>query len=238
MSRLKFQRPDLTTVLFIAALWAATLFLPKIWNNSDQESIEMFEYDADQNTYYVRSPGGHSTLFLERATEIEKRRADIVVEDTCISACAEYYLPAAQNIHFVNAPIIGMHGNPHILRLIKKDFHPRKNGNCLTTSSDNIQKLQERNGVPNSFNLHQISVLEVTNVKLDTVIRGCQTKKVEFKNHMWVPNSDQLRSVMNIDFTGQVCADDIEECQKRIDLRWEVGTRIVLVDNVYISKGR
>ena len=66
----------------------------------------------------------------------------------------------------------------------------------------------------------------------------CPGKIREFQNHMWLPTSTQLRELWGLQFDGSVCSDDYNRCTKRVDRRWRNGTRIVIGDEVYVSKGR
>ena len=66
---------------------------------------------------------------------------------------------------------------------------------------------------------------------------GCPKKHRTFKNQWWLPTSKQLQELWGLKFKGSVCADHFDNCKWAMDIFFDKGTRIVVGDEIYISKG-
>lgn len=199
--------------------------------------LDKINYNANSNTFFIQSVGGHSEKFYKISREIRELNSAIVITNYCLSACAEYLLIAGREVDFRKRPIIGMHGNPFLLDIVKTAHFPDARNNCLNTSSENMMNLQFEKGIPVSYNLYQIKMLKIESVITSEIIHGCQTQKVRFKNYMWLPTSNQLKKQMGLQFNGSTCADYITECKKRASRRWKYGTKLVIGEEQFTSVG-
>lgn len=60
---------------------------------------------------YVNSPGGASEEALVIGKEMHDNAAYVVVDRYCLSACANYWIPAARRIYMMDNTVIAMHGH-------------------------------------------------------------------------------------------------------------------------------
>jgi len=189
----------------------------------------------------ITSPGGYPSRAMIVVEEIIKRKYKISIYKLCVSACAEYLLPAGNvnaKITFIENPIVGFHWSAMLTEHIMRENLQDNIDHCSFSDSKELIKLQERGGTnPNNWRetLKQLGV-DYSEYRLDK--DGCPEIKIKFENEYWLPTSKQLREVYLLDFEGGVCADNIDTCAKTIDGIWAKGSRIVVGDEVYVSKGR
>ena len=82
----------------------------------DEPSYNLFRRtvaasDAVIKTVQIRSYGGEASLSIEMAEWIYSKGLDVVVEDYCFSACANYVFTAGRNKVIKDESIIGWHGS-------------------------------------------------------------------------------------------------------------------------------
>ena len=77
--------------------------------------------DPQTTTVAFGSFGGENKIGLKVAHELEENRLNVKIVGACLSACAEYLLPSAAELHFIDKPLVGYHHSPLILEhLLKK----------------------------------------------------------------------------------------------------------------------
>ncbi len=186
----------------------------------------------------VSSGGGLPDSALSMARQIEDAENDLVILGVCNSACAEYLLPAANSLIFQDNPIIGFHWNAMMIESLYKRHGRKDLEYCTHQDSKELYNLHVRSQVTPKFWQETFSRLGHSHFSLDYKVDECPWKKMAFENHLWLPTSEQLRNLWGLKFSGSVCADNFNVCKEKIDVRWAKGTRIVVGDEVYISKGR
>ena len=77
--------------------------------------------DAVIKTVQIRSYGGEASLSIEMAEWIYSQGIDVVVEDYCFSACANYIFTAGRNKVIKDGSIIGWHGSSLTSEYIAND---------------------------------------------------------------------------------------------------------------------
>lgn len=204
----------------------------------DEEMFNKFEKLNKPGKQIVLSSGGGETILSYKiARNIELNENIVVIKGECLSACAEDILAAAKGVIFKSEPLIGFHWNSYMNRAQMI----RYGGDvslCTSKGIDNQKYLYDLKKLNLDFwkEIERRLVLERFQVVPKT--NACPWKHREFKNRMWLPTSDQLKNLWGLQFDGSVCADNIEYCQKKIDGRWKAGSRIVVGDEVYVSKGQ
>lgn len=195
------------------------------------------ELDRQNLTIHLNSYGGSPVSAHEISKIMVANKFKLIVNKECQSACAETILPSAEHVEFVNEPIIGFHWNS----LMTFDL-TRRYGGDLTLC--NLKEVEDQKALLLSKDMN-IDFWKQTEKRLvlehyEVIPKtgGCPWKRRRFKNNMWLPTSKQLRSLSGLTFTGSVCSDDFDKCTKKIDRTWKKGIRIVVGDEVYISKGR
>lgn len=211
---------------------------PVIINRANLSNL----FESIQTANDLRQPlvfnsyGGMTSIALVLAWEINGK-VDIIINDECISNCAELILPAAQKLYFHENPIIGFHGNISSYRSFVESRFKGNTSFCNWNYEERFQELLQTNKVNLHFWGEQMKRL---NPKVTFEVRQGDCPKIQynFENHMWLPTSEQLMKLFNLEFKGVVCADNPRKCKKRIDDRWAQGTRIVIGDIVYVSRGK
>lgn len=202
--------------------------LPKI--------LERIETASESNQPLVFNSYGGSTFFsLLLSSQIDEK-LNIVVDQECTSNCAEIIMPSAKSLLFKNRPIIGFHGNTTSYRYYVEQSNLNDKSQCNWVYEENFQKLIKAKAINPNFWVEQMDRLQ-PKVSFKLIRGECPQINYNFKNHIWLPNSDQLKNLMNIRFQGSICADNYRRCSKRVDRRWAKNTRVVIGDKVYVSRG-
>jgi hypothetical protein len=78
----------------------------------DKETKNRFEKNIHKVKYLqITSQGGDIVSSIEIGKLVSKYKLRIVVNKYCLSACAQYVLPAAKNIEISNNAIVGFHNS-------------------------------------------------------------------------------------------------------------------------------
>jgi len=204
--------------------------LDKIYKSIDN-SIE------DNSVLSFNSIGGLTSIALKVSDRIAKHNITIVVSELCISNCAEIILPSGKKVIFRNDPIVGFHGNMQASRHYINNFAEKDTQYCNWLYADAERKLMISSNLNPDFWTEQAKRLK-PKVTFNYKEYSCPRRNFNFDNDMWLPTSAQLKELWGLEFKGTVCADIIKKCRKKIDRFWKKGSRIVIGDEVYISKGR
>ena len=205
----------------------------------DQDLVKAFESlpRKPEMTIMFNSHGGLPSAAHAISKQIQTRHINIIVDKECLSACAETVLPSSNNIRFKNRPLIGYHWNS-IMTFDQKTRYGGSLEYCDLTNVEKQVQLLESKNMNVEYWRETEKRLNLKFYKVVPKIDRCSWKRRAFENRMWLPTSEQLRNIMKLKFTGKVCADIFQECSRRIDRRWPKGTRLVVGDEIYISKGR
>ena len=194
------------------------------------------ELDRGEDRIFVTSSGGKANAAYLSAKIIYNRKIKITVQIECFSACAEDIITATQELTLYNSPMIGFHWNS----FMNFDQLERFGGNvqlCDTSSRDRQFEIYAMNSLNTEFWKETEERLVLKDYKLIKFTTRCAKKNREFENRMWLPNSAQLKNLLGLEFTGNVCSDSFEYCSKKVDKRWAKGERIIIGDRVHVSKG-
>lgn len=202
---------------------------------------EFLEAIENSDVIILNSLGGFPSSSFKIADVIIERNINIIVDDICASACAEHILPASQRfktqgLRFENEPIIGFHWNAAMLEALMKEQYSSEFKHCSFSDTYVSLDLQEGSGVNSQFWKAVKEKLGANGSEYKLDPKGCPLIKVKFENAFWLPDSNSLRNQYGLDFTGKVCADEPKKCMERIDRDWREGTRIVIGNEIYISK--
>lgn len=192
--------------------------------------------NKDNTPLVFNSKGGMTGFSLRIAKLLNLYQVSIKITRECTSGCAEILLPAAHSIYFENRPIIGYHGNILSYRYYVDNFAVRDTNKCGWRYAEETETLLEEKSLNQFFWKEQMKRLN-PDVTFNYQKFACPEMVDNFENYMWLPTSKQLKELYGLKFSGEVCADQLKSCSKRIDERWPKGKRIVVGDTVYISKG-
>jgi len=210
------------------------LYISSRVNDSLANHIKSIE--AESFTLTIRSSGGDTDEASNLGIFLTKKNLSVEVHDFCHSACAEFILPAANKVVFLDNPLVGFHWNPMM------DYYQYLNSetdisSCTFNSLENQKALLINRNLNLQFWRETEKRLKLTQFKLIDVGEDCPWKIRKFKNQFWLPTSEQLKSLWGLKFDGALCADDFERCKTKVDDHWSKGKRIVIGDEVYVSKG-
>lgn len=207
-------------------------------NNSNFDEINrvitMAQESSDDPNIVFNSPGGITSTTLLLSSLFHN--VGIVVTHECISNCAEILLPSANKVSFKNSPIVGFHGNILSYKHYINEIKPSDYQFCNWEYADRVETIFKEKNLNSSFWKNQMARL-VPTVEFIHRDNSCPFRVYNFKNHVWLPTSFQLRNDFGLHFSGEVCADNLETCSLKIDSRWPKSTRIIVGNKLYISKG-
>lgn len=187
-------------------------------------------------TLKVNSHGGEVKYAALIAKKLSKENVSVSINKQCISACVEFFLPAASTIDFKGEPLIGIHWGS-VLNFRQMERYGGQINKCDLTNLRIQEGLFRGKGLNLDFWLETEKRLIVSRYEIIKKGTECPWKVREFENYMWLPNSQQLKTLWGLKFNGKVCSDNPSRCKKRIDRWWKKGTKLVIGDDVYISRG-
>lgn len=210
--------------IFLILAFAAYLFYNPSNHLSGKittEFVAKLQGFDDMQVVKISSSGGDPDYAELAAKIIQEKRLSFIVEGFCGSSCVEYLLPAAVKLQFSDKPILAVHQNPAIFDKYKNsnpDFLDRP----LCYFEDNLDyyfTLQAKKN--NEFIIERAITETISKLNVKDFILSDKGRCVEvglvFENQLWLPNSNQLRTILGLDFTGPVCADDFEDCSKSLN---------------------
>ena len=194
-------------------------------------------------TLYFASNGGGADKALEAANIILEKNVNLVIDGKfgiCASACAELIVPAAKSVKFINEPLVGYHQNPQIILHLLGELAPEDVKYCdfVKSEAQAGEDFLDKAGLNKDFWKETLKRIEVKSAKAFHYEERCPGLRKEFKHELWFPTSKQMRSMLKLEFEGELCSDRRECYEDEIDQRWSVMTGMVVGDEGYFSKGR
>lgn len=161
----------------------------------------------------IASEGGSSWASANLALLIQRNDIELVVQDHCLSSCAEYLLPAAKKLDLRETAVIGFHGNPQLERQLLREAGEQAPF-CGEQAARALELIYRASGANSEFWRSQREVLKPHNVR---VVDGRSCKTVTYKTEIetWLPARRDLEALLGRNLPGPVCADDPECVQTR-----------------------
>jgi len=227
-------------ILFIVVFIFLAAFYSKVNSNVfegdfNESFVKKLASAKPYSSVIIRSNGGYSKFGFMVNEAIYNKKIDVIIDDYCFSACAEYVLLASKDITFVNEPIIGFHGNALLHHAVLERYRTVPASECYNSEAPKLLKLYSRIKANSNFWKEQEKRLIVP--KITEFKNGCPYYRYEFAHKYWYPTSDQLENLMGIKFSGSLCADNPACIKARLIRKGRKGTSFVVGDEVYISKG-
>ena len=91
-----------TTITFNGVIYPASM----------DQLIEFIDAHPDATTLEVTSGGGDVISGAKAGRKISERKLNLLINDYCMSSCANYFVMAAASVHVTQGAVIGYHGNP------------------------------------------------------------------------------------------------------------------------------
>jgi hypothetical protein len=166
----------------------------------------------------IQSYGGEIGLSMDIAEIISSMNTTIIVNNYCISSCAEVILPSAKNIIFNDKPLIGFLGNSIMLEFLANSIKPPGFENCTFDNARRMREIYKRAKTNSEFWDLQLRYLQLKNLSAAPTKQSNQCPKMQmnFIHDLWFPSSISLKDDLKLKFKGKVCADNVENCKIRI----------------------
>lgn len=179
----------------------------------------------------VNSLGGDASAGAVIARDIFDRKLDLIVNASCVSACAEFMIPAARTVTFGPRAIVGFHLNDFAFQALALE-HNIPGRVCSAERLPLLNEMYLAKGLNPSFSEESVRRLRLVDYQPVRIRTGCMSQETATEFLAWFPTSDQLRSLWNLTFTGSVCADSAECISSDIKRLVGPGKRIVVGDTV------
>lgn len=185
-------------------------------------------------TFQISSVGGNGAVALAIAYRLKSLQTEVRIKEICFSSCAEFLLAGAAKLTFESEPLIGFHGNPPMKEWLAGHFEVPNIEYCEFQESDHMYDLYFERDMNFGFWRQQLDVLTLQAFAVDPEIapESCPKMGFDFEHEMWFPSSATLRDDLGLNFTGSVCADDIEACAARVRAMFPNRGTFVIDDRV------
>lgn len=197
---------------------------------TDANLVESFSTLKIGETVTLSSPGGDPDYAQQLANIIRDKAVELTIEGFCISSCAEYLLAAPESLTFKNEPIIGFHQNPVMIEHFRS-MKLEESDLPTCNYSDNAKVYEDYTAEPDAWK-QTLDRLEILDVQLQE-LANCVLVGFKFKRTMWLPTSEQLRTIWKLDFEGSVCADDFKKCASQLKKVGLDSETIVIGDQTF-----
>ena len=206
-----------------------------------KEQIAKIEKSTGRVIFAVEdSPGGDADALLQ-LTEIVNSNADVLhVRGYCLSACAEL-------VYLVNMPVmtdantvIGFHGNALTFNELVRRFSLSGEFRCFEERARHFANLLKRRDADPAVGtnamlerLHFYAAKEVP-----SRLSHCRNARFYSRFRLWLPNSDQLKKLLQVRLVGSVCADDKGCVTKYAKKNWGLHSGVVAGDRMIDSEAQ
>lgn len=212
----------------------------------DDFLIQLKNLPPETTEIALISTGGLADIGLEAAEIVRSRGLEVVVLGSCNSACAEYILPAASKIQFFDDPLVGFHGNESSMMYfavedgLKNPCAPDSDQKNMLDKLEGLierrEALYNKTGRKKDFWKAQIKSLGSAKL-IKAPTRGSDCVYIQkFPYELWYPTSEQLNSLLGLEFEGTLCADDPVCYKRKIPMVKGLGEKYIVGDDEYVSQ--
>lgn len=78
--------------------------------------------------------------------------------------------------------------------------------------------------------------IEFENLSMTRGNEGCPSFDYSYKHELWLPTAEQFRDLLRLKFTGELCSDDSQCYEPKIDRLWDEGVSMAVGNTVYVLK--
>lgn len=196
------------------------------------ESLIALAHQSDH--FSVASSGGDARIALIAAAEIRAAGVNIHLERICASGCVEVIAPAARNIRLVMRPVLAVHGNPQLKRLIEQ-----RGGVSAPRCQRAYRYLFDRylgDRISSDMLDMQFDRLGVTEIVVRPRADGaCPDLEYQTEADYILLTSDELEYYYGVPVEGQSAIDGDADIQGIVDRWFDRGLRVWARDAIYVS---
>ena len=199
-------------------------------NEAALEKVQSADLDA-LKTLIIRSSGGNEIIGAKIGEIIRNNNISVVVDGYCMSACAQYILPAASHAHTTPGSFVAFHVSISAI----PDITNRPLGPMGAESIEHIRGYYSRYGFSERILTDSLVATAPHCLILNT--SGAQSMMSNYA--FWIPPTSYLRDV-GIKFSGQEI-NSLEEAQKYVsrwvkpEISWVYGAPPKNIDDLYTS---
>jgi len=191
------------------------------------------------DTIIVTSSGGKPSSGIKIAREIYDNQLNIIVAEICLSACAEYVLPAANNeINLIHEPLIGYHWNPIILAHLLRKNATKDYEYCTKIGDEELLELLSDTGKNPDAWMETLERINLVSYQVVYKENQCPWSTIEFENKFWFPTTEQLNDIFGLQVYGKLCADNPVCYNKKIPYHFRNGGSFIVGDEKIVVPKR
>ncbi len=185
------------------------------------------------------SRGGNAETAFNIAKQIYKNKNVIDIRGDCLSACAEFFIPAASGVITSEQSLIGYHISDFILdELPLKGYDKSKD--CDVKRLAWLKNIYMVKGYKIKLHAEVFSRLSFSNSY--KTYYNKENKCTGFtigdpKISMWFPTSYQLEKFAGYKFNSKICSDNMSCWKARIESMADIGEKFMVGDRVLVFTG-
>lgn len=173
----------------------------------------------------IVSKGGLPQDFLLLAEKLSAADAHLQFPGLCLSACAEHLITLDLEKTLGSRTLIAYHYNSTIFNYLARRSGVAAAKNCFQENANRAAAHLEKNGRNLSFWKHQFNYLDHVRTEL---IDPDECKFAHyFRNQWWIPSSDQLARLHNLETDTDICNDDLACTKLMSNLFMDDGDQFV-----------
>jgi hypothetical protein len=232
----------LQQALFATIIWTSVFTSP--WALADDEAaiphisgpisdrfLNYMRQLPPNSTVVVSSLGGSAAVGIDIAEFVQANHIHIQVDEFCLSACAEYILPAAESVELGPHAIIGFHGGDFLFENLAQEAGA--DDSCAAPRTAALHAIYAARGLNPSFANEVAARLEITSYRPPSSPTTCDAA-FDSRRLIWFPSGDQLRSLWGLHFTGSICVDDTACVEERMKHMIRSGREVMFGDEPYV----
>jgi len=153
----------------------------------------------------INSTGGKIESAIQLGEYIHHYNLEVIIDGPCISACAEFILPAASKLTLTKDTMIGFHGNQYIFNDLYKRFDSNMRFHCYSELSRKADQLYSKLNVDKDFWLETYKRIEPVGVQIIENGSDCGALKYKLTHKFWYPSVDQIEGFLNREISDEIC---------------------------------
>ena len=165
---------------------------------------------------YINSAGGKTRIASAIGRAVYDSGARLHVYKECSSACAEYVLPASEQVYAVDNPIIGLHGNNFMIEAVYRESGYIRPAQCPSGTLNWLNEIYAVRSLNREFYKEQLERMDPVDIRFVIQADGCPgITKYDVGEKIWYPTSDELEQLWGLKIAGKLCSDD-EACASKL----------------------
>lgn len=179
----------------------------------------------------VSSGGGSADSALLAARILSDRQINLTVDSYCVSACAEFLIPAAASVSLGRSAVIAFHGNDIAYAEIARRL--REPSSCSSQRLPELLSYYARHRMRVTFSNDVERRIGRHSERFEQAERDCAKVVSRTEATYWYPTSTQLRALWGLEIHNDICADNERCILEKIFPITDEGDLIVIGDRYF-----